>query len=58
MKGYCKCGKVIDEVEFTQFSMCESCWDAYNTGYSDALFDSKDDNDGDHEPYRMEDDYD
>lgn len=26
MKGYCKCGKVIDEVEFTQFGMCEVCY--------------------------------
>lgn len=25
MKGYCKCGTVIDEVEFTQFGMCEDC---------------------------------
>ena len=58
MKGYCKCGAVIDEVTFTQFGMCDECR-AYNKGYQDALFDcSNDDNDGDHEPYRMEDDYD
>ena len=25
MKGYCECGKVIDEVEFTQFGMCKDC---------------------------------
>lgn len=25
MKGYCKCGKVIDEVTFTQFGMCVAC---------------------------------
>lgn len=26
MKGYCKCGKVIDEIEFTQFGMCVECF--------------------------------
>ena len=26
MKGYCKCGKVIDEVEFSQFGMCIECY--------------------------------
>lgn len=26
MKGYCICGQVIDEVEFTQFGMCEKCY--------------------------------
>ena len=26
MKGYCKCGKVIDEVEFSQFGMCSVCY--------------------------------
>ena len=66
MKGKCKCGKIIDEVEFTQFGMCQKCWaiqDAYNRGYSDALFDTNfereptwSDNEGDH--LRMEDDYD
>jgi hypothetical protein len=25
MKGYCKCGKIIDEVTFTQYGMCEEC---------------------------------
>lgn len=25
MKGYCKCGKVIDEVEFTKFGSCREC---------------------------------
>jgi len=68
MKGYCKCGTEIDETGWTQFGMCYECWvkdritDAYNRGYSDALFDynyeADYDNDGDHEPYRMEDDYD
>ena len=65
MKGYCKCGEVMDEVEYTQFGMCSACYstneirEAYNRGYSDALFDYNiDDNDGDHEPYIMEDDYD
>jgi len=27
MKGYCKCGKEIDEIEYTQFGMCEKCVD-------------------------------
>ncbi len=26
MKGYCKCGKEIDEVEFTQFGSCVECF--------------------------------
>ena len=26
MKGYCECGNIIDEVEFTQFGMCEGCY--------------------------------
>lgn len=25
MKGYCKCGKEIDEVEFTEFGSCREC---------------------------------
>lgn len=60
MKGYCKCGKEIDETEFIQFSMCQECWiiqNAYNKGYSDACYDlATDDNDGEY--LRMEDDYD
>ena len=61
MKGYCKCGAVYDEVEHSQFGMCVKCWEfreAYNKGYTDALLDYQEDNDGDHEPYIMEDDYD
>lgn len=27
MKGYCKCGVVIDEVVFTRFGMCEKCYE-------------------------------
>ena len=28
MKGYCKiCGKVVDEVVFTQFGCCEKCYE-------------------------------
>ena len=27
-KGYCDCGKVIDQVEFFQFGMCEVCFTA------------------------------
>ena len=31
MKGNCpKCGKIIDEVEFTQFKMCVDCWELQN----------------------------
>ena len=26
MKGYCKCGKEIDETEFTQFGSCVDCF--------------------------------
>ena len=26
MKGYCKCGVVIDEVQFSQFKMCPKCY--------------------------------
>ena len=27
MKGYCpKCGKEVDEVEYTQFGMCIECY--------------------------------
>lgn len=26
MRGSCKCGIEIDEVEFTQFGMCTSCF--------------------------------
>ena len=26
MKGKCKCGKIIDEVEFTQFGICVECY--------------------------------
>lgn len=26
MKGYCKCGKEIDEVQFSQFKMCSQCY--------------------------------
>ena len=25
VKGYCKCGCIIDEVEFTQYGMCSAC---------------------------------
>ena len=25
-KGYCGCGAVIDEVEYTQFKMCLNCY--------------------------------
>ena len=25
-KSYCKCGKTMDEVEFTQFSSCIDCY--------------------------------
>lgn len=25
MKGYCKCGKEIDETEFTRFDSCREC---------------------------------
>ena len=65
MKGYCKCGVEIDEVEFTELGMCLACYtiearqSGYDEGYTDALWDvSDDDNDGDHEPYHMEEDYD
>ena len=65
MKGYCKCGKEIDEVEFTQFDgMCEECysiindyWRGYEKGYQDALDDCKEEeNDGEH--YNINEDYD
>ena len=26
MKGFCSCGKIIDEVEYSQFGMCIYCW--------------------------------
>jgi hypothetical protein len=26
LKGYCKCGAVMDEVQFSQFKMCEKCY--------------------------------
>ena len=26
MKGYCSCGKIIDEVEYSQFGICIYCW--------------------------------
>lgn len=27
MKGYCKCGKEIDEITYTQFGCCDDCSD-------------------------------
>ena len=27
MKGYCTCGKVIDEAEYTELGMCEDCFE-------------------------------
>lgn len=63
MKGYCGCGKEIDEVEFTQFGMCFECctkktyWEAYKQGYKDALDDYREvDNEGEH--YNMNEDRD
>lgn len=29
MKGYCKCGVEIDEVQFSQFKMCPKCYMEY-----------------------------
>jgi len=68
MKGYCKCGSEIDEIEFTELGMCLECYtinthnDSYKQGYTDALFDicdgdEVDDNDGDW-VLHIEDDYD
>ncbi len=31
MKGYCDCGKEIDETEFTQWGSCFDCYEKKNT---------------------------